>query len=148
MLKIAVIHGPNLNMLGIREPEVYGMESIQQVNDMINKRAGSLNVEVTIYQSNNEGEIVDFIHEGYNDYKGIVINPGGLTHYSIVLSDALAAVKLPVVEVHISNIYQREEFRQYSVIAPIAVGQISGLGPAGYIYALEAVVNTIKEGSF
>lgn len=148
MRKIAIIHGPNLNMLGVREPEVYGSMNLEDVNRNIENRAENLNINVEIFQSNHEGQIVDFIQEGYNNYKGIIINPGGLTHYSIVLRDALVAVKLPVIEVHISNIYKREEFRHNSVIAPIAIGQISGLGPDGYLYALEAIVEIIKKGSF
>mgnify|MGYP000215220741 CR=1 FL=1 len=148
MRTVAVIHGPNLNMLGTREPEVYGSMGLDKVNKNIQSCAEKLNIGVDIFQSNHEGEIVDFIQDGYNKYKGIVINPGGLTHYSIVLRDALVAVKLPVIEVHISNIHQREEFRHKSVIAPIAIGQISGLGTDGYLYALEAVVNVIKSGSF
>ncbi|MFW6021899.1 MAG: type II 3-dehydroquinate dehydratase [Halanaerobiaceae bacterium] len=148
MRRIAVIHGPNLNMLGTREPDVYGLNSLGEVNENIKKHASSLKVEVEIFQSNHEGEIVDFIQEGRDIYDGIVINPGGLTHYSIVLRDALVSVKLPVVEVHISNIHQREEFRHRSVIAPIAIGQITGLGTAGYLHALEAVVNIIKKGSY
>ncbi|MFP4017388.1 MAG: type II 3-dehydroquinate dehydratase [Halanaerobiales bacterium] len=148
MRTIAVIHGPNLNMLGTREPEVYGSINLEQVNKNIRKHAENLNINVEIFQSNHEGEIVDFIQDGYNKYRGIVINPGGLTHYSIVLRDALVAVKVPIVEVHISNIYQREEFRHKSVIAPIAVGQISGLGTDGYLYALEATLNIIKCGSY
>ncbi|MFP4661878.1 MAG: type II 3-dehydroquinate dehydratase [Halanaerobiales bacterium] len=148
MRTIAVIHGPNLNMLGTREPEVYGSINLEQVNKNIRRQAEKLNINVEIFQSNHEGEIVDFIQDGYNKYKGIVINPGGLTHYSIVLRDALMAVKLPVVEVHVSNIYHREEFRHKSVIASIAVGQISGLGTDGYLYALEAILNIIKQGSY
>lgn len=148
MRTIAVIHGPNLNMLGTREPEVYGSTSIEQVNKNIKKHADKLNIEVEIFQSNHEGQIVDFIQNGYNKFQGIVINPGGLTHYSIVLRDALVSVKLPAIEVHISNIHQREEFRHKSVIAPVAVGQISGLGTDGYIYALSAIVNVIRSGSY
>lgn len=148
MLKIAVIHGPNLNMLGSREPEVYGSMNLEKLNKAIREHGDKLNIDITFFQSNHEGEIVDFIHQGYNKFKGIIINPGGLTHYSIVLRDALIAVKLPVVEVHISNIYQREEFRHKSVIAPVAVGQISGLGTDGYLYALDAVIKVIKNSTF
>lgn len=148
MINIAVIHGPNLNLLGIREPEVYGVKSLEGINNEIVKKAGLLNVDVKTFQSNHAGKIVDFIQQGYKNFDGIIINPGGLTHYSIVLRDALTAVKIPVIEVHLSNIYQREEFRHHSVIAPIAIGQISGLGAAGYIYALEAITNHIKEGSY
>jgi len=144
MIEIAVIHGPNLNMLGRREPEIYGSRNIDELNKTLEKYAESLKIGITIFQSNHEGEIVDFIHEGYNKFRGIVINPGGLTHYSIVLRDALIAIKIPVVEVHISNIYQREEFRHKSVIAPVAVGQITGLGTDGYFYGLEAITKIVR----
>lgn len=143
MKQVAVIHGPNLNMLGRREPEIYGYLTLDDLNKKIQEQGEKLKLSLTIFQSNHEGEIVDFIQEGYNKYKGIVINPGGLTHYSIVLRDALVAVKVPVIEVHISNIYQREEFRHHSVIAPVALGQISGLGTDGYLYALEALSKII-----
>ncbi|NLJ83409.1 MAG: type II 3-dehydroquinate dehydratase [Halanaerobiaceae bacterium] len=143
MKKVAVIHGPNLNMLGRREPELYGYLTLAELNEKIEDYGRKLNLDLAVFQSNHEGEIVDFIHEGYNKYKGIVINPGGLTHYSIVLRDALVAVKVPVIEVHISNIYQREEFRHHSVIAPVALGQISGLGIDGYLYALDAISKII-----
>ncbi|MFW5981210.1 MAG: type II 3-dehydroquinate dehydratase [bacterium] len=148
MRKIAVIHGPNLNMLGTREPDVYGLRNLEELNKSLKKKAKELNLELDTFQSNHEGEIVDFIHQGMNIYKGLIINPGGLTHYSIVLRDAIAAVKLPVVEVHISNIYQREEFRHHSVISPVAVGQISGLGTEGYLYALDALLKIIQKGSY
>ena len=148
MKNIAVIHGPNLNLLGQREPEVYGKDTISDINQRINQKADKLNVKVNIFQSNHEGEIVDFIQKNYDKCDGIVINPGGLTHYSIVLRDALVAVQIPVLEVHISNIYKREEFRHKSVIAPIAEGQITGLGVQGYSLALEALINIIKRGSY
>ncbi|MFW6035240.1 MAG: type II 3-dehydroquinate dehydratase [Halothermotrichaceae bacterium] len=148
MIKLAVIHGPNMNFLGVREPDVYGFKSFKEINNSIIKKAGKLNIDVDIFQSNHEGEIIDYIQEKYREIDGIVINPAAFTHYSIALRDALSSVKLPVVEVHISNIYQRDEFRHKSVIAPIAVGQISGLGPEGYLYAVDAVVNIIKKGSF
>ncbi len=146
MIKIAVIHGPNLNFLGLREPEVYGQKNLDQINQQIEEKASNLKVEVEIFQSNYEGEIVEFIQQGYSEHRGIIINPAGLTHYSIVIRDALAAVQLPIIEVHISNIYQREDFRHKSVIAPIASGQISGLGPGGYLYALDAITKIIKRG--
>ncbi|ACL69370.1 type II 3-dehydroquinate dehydratase [Halothermothrix orenii] len=148
MNRVAVIHGPNLNLLGRREPEVYGTKSLENINKEIEKRANNLKIEVDIFQSNHEGEIIDFIHDNYKALSGIIINPGGLTHYSIALRDALAAVRLPVVEVHISNIHKREDFRHRSVIASVAVGQITGLGTEGYLYALEAIVNIIKKGSY
>lgn len=147
-MKIAVIHGPNLNLLGMREPEVYGTQNLDRINQELEKKAAGLKIGVECFQSNHEGEIVDFIQQGYNKFDGIIINPAGLTHYSIVLRDVLVAVQLPVIEVHISNIYRREEFRHKSVITPIAVGQICGLGSEGYLYALEAVVNILKKGSF
>lgn len=143
-----IIHGPNLNLLGSREPEVYGKKSFSNINKEINKKAKKLNIDVEIFQSNHEGEIVDFIQNKTQDSDGIIINPGGLTHYSIVLRDALVAAKIPILEVHVSNIYKREEFRHKSVIAPIAVGQISGLGVQGYILAMEALNNLIKKGSY
>lgn len=148
MIKIAVIHGPNLNMLGMREPEVYGRSTLKEVNERIIKEAGKLKIEVEIFQSNLEGEIVNFLQDGYSNFAGIVINPAALTHYSIVLRDILVAVKLPVIEIHISNIYQREEFRHKSVIAPIVVGQISGLGINGYLFALAAMTDILRKGSY
>lgn len=143
-----VLHGPNLNMLGTREPDVYGHKSLQQINREIEKKAEELNMKVDIYQSNLEGELINFIQESIDRCEGIIINPGGLTHYSISLRDALIAVKLPVIEVHLSNIYKREDFRHRSVVAPIAVGQISGLGYQGYLYALAKMKLIIKKGSF
>ena len=143
MTEITVIHGPNLNLLGNREPEVYGNKNYQDINEEIKAKAVELKVNVKIFQSNHEGDLVDFIQKTAANGDGIVINPGGLTHYSIVLRDVLVAICLPVIEVHLSNIYRREEFRHKSVIAPIAVGQISGLGPQGYMYALEALVRII-----
>ncbi|MFW6278623.1 MAG: type II 3-dehydroquinate dehydratase [Bacillota bacterium] len=146
--KIVVIHGPNLNLLGSREPEIYGNKDFAALNKDIQKKAKEMEIKVDIFQSNHEGELVDYIQENMADSEGIVINPGALTHYSIALRDALAASKLPVVEVHISNIHRREEFRKNSVIAGIAVGQITGLGTNGYLYALEAVSEIADKGSF
>jgi len=148
MLSVALIHGPNLNLLGSRESEIYGMKTLKELNKDIENKAEKLNIKVNIFQSNSEGEIVNFIQQCQGKDKGIIINPAGLTHYSIVLRDALLAVKLPVIEVHISNIYKREDFRHKSVVAPVAVGQISGLGTDGYFYALEAMIEILKRGSF
>lgn len=145
MLKIAVIQGPNLNLLGDREPEVYGAKTMEGINKTIKKKADKLDLKVDFFQSNHEGDIIDFIHKKRNKCEGVIINPGALTHYSIAVRDALVAVRLPVIEVHISNIYQREDFRHKSVIAPVAVGQISGLGYQGYLYALEAMLNIINK---
>ncbi len=141
MKKIAVVHGPNLNLVGSREPEIYGNKNFASINQDICQKASRLGVEVEIFQSNHEGELVDFIQKISSECDGILINPAGLTHYSIVLRDVLIASRLPVVEIHLSNIYQREEFRHRSVISSIAVGQITGLGPDGYLYGLEALHN-------
>jgi 3-dehydroquinate dehydratase II len=148
MKKIILIHGPNLNLLGMREPGIYGNKTLDEINKDIFNKASLLNVDVDIFQSNHEGEIVDYLHKNYGIADGIIINPGGLTHYSIVLRDALLALMLPIIEVHISNIYQREDFRHISVIAPIAVGQICGLGPDVYLLALESMTNIFKRGSY
>ncbi|MFW5999667.1 MAG: type II 3-dehydroquinate dehydratase [Halanaerobiaceae bacterium] len=141
---IAVVHGPNLNLLGSREPDVYGVKTLPEINELIEEKVDELGLEVSILQSNHEGEIIDFLHEGINEFTGIIINAGAFTHYSIALHDALRALRIPVVEVHLSNIYQREEFRHHSVIAPVAVGQISGLGYRGYLFALEALKDIIN----
>jgi 3-dehydroquinate dehydratase II len=139
MSKILVINGPNLNMLGIREPSIYGSKTLLDINLEVAKAAEQKNVEVDFFQSNIEGEIINCIHEAYGVYQGIVINPGAYSHYSIAIRDAIEAVNLPVIEVHISNIYKREQFRRHSVISEVCIGQISGLGYLGYIYALEAL---------
>ena len=141
MKKYLIMNGPNLNMLGIREPGVYGQETLDAVCRKIADRAEKLGVEVDFFQSNIEGELINAIHAAMGRYAGIVLNPGAFTHYSYAIRDAIAAVKVPVVEVHISNVHQREEFRHHSVTAPVCVGQICGLGINGYIYALEALLN-------
>lgn len=137
MKSILIINGPNLNLTGTREPEIYGSQTLEQINEEIRSRAKLLHVEVSFFQSNSEGELIDAIHSAKEKFAGIIINPGGLTHYSISLRDALIAADLPTIEVHLSNIYAREEFRSKSVIADIVIGQISGLGAAGYFAALE-----------
>ena len=137
-----VIHGPNLNLLGQREPEVYGTLSLADINQELESLAQQLGVELIIEQFNGEGEIVERIHDTLQEeVKGLLINPGAYTHYSIAIRDAIAAVELPTVEVHLSNVYQREEFRHKSVIAPVAVGQISGLGLDSYLLGLRALIN-------
>lgn len=143
--QILVIHGPNLNMLGIREPGVYGMATLAEINARLTEVAANLDAKVDIIQSNHEGALIDKIHQAYNMKDGIIINPGALTHYSYAIRDALAAVALPVVEVHLSNIHKREPFRHVSVIAPVAVGQISGFGAYGYELALQAVIHYLAE---
>ncbi len=138
-MKILVIHGPNLNMLGSRQVSVYGDQTLAEIDSLLENAASELGVELEIFQSNHEGALIDFVQARAPEATGIIINPGALTHYGLSLRDALAATSLPVIEVHLSNIYAREEFRQQSVIAPIARGQISGLGWRGYIAALEIV---------
>ena len=138
-MKILVIHGPNLNMLGSRQAAVYGDKTLDEIDSLLQKRARELGVELETLQSNHEGALVDFIQEKSPEATGIIINPGALTHYGLSLRDALADTSLPIIEVHLSNIHAREEFRQQSVIAPIARGQISGLGWRGYIAALEII---------
>ena len=136
-MKILIINGPNLNMLGKRDGSVYGTKNYVDLVDMIEKEAEKLLIDVLFFQSNHEGELIDFIQNNSNDSDGIIINPGALTHYSIALRDALSDSKLKIVEVHISNIHAREQFRHISVIAPISEGQIAGLGFNGFLYALK-----------
>lgn len=148
MQKVAVIHGPNLNMLGLREPEIYGTTDLEKLNQDLKKEADKLDLEIEIIQSNHEGEIVDFLHDNYQDLAGVIINPGGLTHTSVVLRDALASVRLPIIEVHISNIHRREEYRKKSITAEAAVGQITGLGVYGYLLALEALKDILRREKY
>ena len=136
-MKILVINGPNLNMLGNRDDSVYGTKDYATLVDMIQKKAEDLLIDVSFFQSNHEGELIDFIQNNASASDGIIINPGALTHYSIALRDALTDTKVKIVEVHISNIHAREQFRHISVIAPISEGQIAGLGFNGFLYALE-----------
>jgi len=136
MQKILVIHGPNLNMLGKRKPEIYGRLSLDDINAKIEYLAKENNINVSIIQSNSEGKIVDAIHRA-RDFDGIVINPAGYTHSSVAIRDAIEAISIPAIEVHLSNIYAREEFRQKSIIASVCEGQISGLGWVGYLLAME-----------
>jgi 3-dehydroquinate dehydratase-2 len=139
MIRILVLHGPNLNLLGTREQSIYGATSLDGVDTAISKLAEELAIEVDIRQSNSEGELVSWIQEAKSGYQGIVINPAGYTHTSIAIRDALAAVDLPTIEVHLSNIHQREEFRHRSYIAGVAMGQIAGLGPTSYLLALRGL---------
>ncbi len=137
MKKILVINGPNLNLLGTREPEVYGKVTLAEIENRLKEYAKKINVEIECFQSNHEGEIVDKIGSAKNNFDGIIINPAAYTHTSVAVRDAISSVNIPAVEVHLSNIYAREQFRHNSYIAPVAVGQISGLGVDGYIFALE-----------
>ncbi len=142
---VLVLHGPNLNLTGFREPDIYGKKSLSDIDAEIQQAAASIDIEVRILQSNSEGTLIDTIQEHRQWADAIVINAGGLTHYSIALRDALVSVRMPVIEVHLSNIHAREEFRHKSVIAPIALGQIVGLGSYGYVLALRAIEHVLKE---
>ena len=144
-MRILLINGPNLNALGQRQPQIYGSLTLKEIEERVAQRGRELEAELHCFQSNSEGDIVDFLQAEAVGTDGVIINPGALTHYSLVLRDALEATNLPIIEVHISNIYAREEFRHHSVIADIAVGQISGLGWRGYISALEALVGSLQE---
>ncbi len=139
MLRILVLHGPNLNLLGTREQSIYGTTSLDTLDAALTKLAEELAVAVDIRQSNNEGELVTWIQEAGSGFDGIIINPAGYTHTSVAIRDAIAAVGLPAVEVHLSNIHQREPFRHHSYIAGVALGQVSGLGPSGYLLALRGL---------
>ena len=141
MQKVLVLHGPNLNWLGKREPAVYGRQTLADLNQLLLDDARELQMELRIYQSNSEGQLIDHIQNEAAWAEAILINPGAYTHYSYAIRDALAGVGLPVIEVHLSNIYAREEFRQHSVIAPIARGQIAGLGFESYRLGLRAIRN-------
>lgn len=136
MKKILFINGPNLNLLGARENDIYGNETLESLNERITTRADELNLESFFFQSNSEGSIIDSIHNAKGRYDCLVINPGGYTHYSVAIRDAIKAVDIPAIEVHISNINSREDFRKHSVTAQACIGQISGFGTDGYILAL------------
>lgn len=140
MPRILVLHGPNLNLLGTREPEIYGYTTLDDINTMIAARAAEAGIETAFYQSNHEGDLVDAIQQANDKFDFIIFNAAAFTHYSIAIRDAIAAIDVPVIEVHLSNIHQREEFRHTSVLAPVAMGQICGLGVESYLAALEAII--------
>jgi 3-dehydroquinate dehydratase-2 len=134
---VFVIHGPNLNLLGEREPEHYGCTTLEELNSLLERQARECGLNLAFFQSNHEGDLVDQLHRAREAAAGVIINPGALTHYGLSLRDAAAAVELPIVEVHLSNIHAREEFRKRSVLAPVCVGQISGFGIHSYLLALQ-----------
>jgi 3-dehydroquinate dehydratase-2 len=146
-MKILIIHGPNLNLLGKREPQIYGNTTLEEINSLLKKEADALEVQVEFFQSNSEGEIVTGIQEAMGKFDGIVINPGAYTHTSIAIRDAIIGIGIPTVEVHISNIYRREDFRKNSFISDVALGVISGFGGNGYLLGLRGLVDYLKKSN-
>jgi len=144
LVKILVVNGPNLNLLGTREPEIYGSMGLDEINRQVDGLAGRLGLEPEFFQSNHEGEIIDRIQGCGSECKGILINPGAFTHYSYAIRDAIASIGLPCVEVHLSNIHAREEFRKQSVIAPVCLGQVSGFGRQSYLLGLRALADKLN----
>lgn len=145
MANVLVLNGPNLNLLGTREPEIYGSTTLKDIEDCLKARAEEAGLELDCFQSNHEGDLVDRIQQANHQYDYIIFNAAAFTHYSIAIRDAIAAIDVPVIEVHISNIHQREEFRHTSVLAPVAMGQICGLGVESYLAALEAIIYKIRK---
>ena len=143
-LTVGVVHGPNLNLLGTREPQTYGREDLEAINGKVSERAAQLGVAASFYQSNIEGELVDWIQAAPGNFDGLLVNAGGYTHTSVAIRDALAAVQLPFVEVHISNVFAREPFRHHSHLSDIAVGLVTGFGGDSYILALEGLVAYLR----
>lgn len=149
-MRILVLHGPNLNLLGSREPDVYGSTTLVDINEQLIEKAKTGGHNVEVFQSNHEGELIDKLQEASREYgggfDGVLFNPGGFTHTSVAIRDAIASVDVPVVEVHLSNIYAREEFRHHSLISPVCAGVVSGFGVASYLLGLDALI-AIKEGT-
>ena len=143
--KILILNGPNLNLLGTREPGIYGHETLADIGKRCEKKAAALGLKMDVRQSNSEGELIDWIHETASEWSGLIINPAAYTHTSVAIMDALKMANCPIVEVHLSNIYQRETFRHHSYVSLVADGVISGFGPAGYELALEAVLGLVRK---
>ena len=143
-LKILVIHGPNLNMLGMREPDIYGHQTLEEINSALKAQADRLGLHIETFQSNHEGDIVDKIQQAQDSFQGIIINPAAYTHTSIAIRDALSLLNIPVVEVHLSNIYKRESFRRTSMMSAIVTAQISGFGSQGYLLALDGLAQVLQ----
>ena len=143
--KILVIHGPNLNLLGTREPDIYGNQTLEEINTALKAQADRLGFQIETFQSNHEGDIVDKIQQAHDSFDGIIINPAAYTHTSIAIRDALSLLNIPVIEIHISNIYRRESFRHTSMMSAIVTAQISGFGPHGYIRAFEGLAQLLKD---
>ena len=145
MPRILIVNGPNLNLLGSREPEIYGSETLSEMNNYLQDLGRDLGLDLAFFQSNNEGDLIDFIHKEAPLSQGLVINPGALTHYSYALRDAIVAVRIETIEVHLSNLFEREEFRHQSVIAPVCRGQLCGFGFYGYAMALSYFADILEE---
>ncbi|MDK2802340.1 MAG: type II 3-dehydroquinate dehydratase [Oscillospiraceae bacterium] len=144
MKKIFIINGANLNLIGVRSPIIYGSENLDTINDYINRYCKKNDIKIEFFQSNIEGEIINKIHSSIDNQDGIIINPGAYAHYSYAIRDAIESIIIPTIEVHLSNIYTREEFRRKSIISPVCVGVISGFGKEGYILALDAIKNILR----
>lgn len=145
MKRILVLHGPNLNLLGTREPEIYGRDTLDDINEMLRKRANEAGIqEIDFLQSNYEGELVEAIQKARGKYEFILLNPGAFTHYSIAIRDAISAIDVPVIELHLSNVHNREEFRHHSVLSPVVMGQVVGFGVDSYLGALDIAIRKLE----